>query len=140
MAAEAEAERRSRFAIKEGENDKIQCFDSVIVNSPPQLPFFSKVDNHPSKVEAHLLTPPKRRSKDGVVGFDMEGNYYKTNVPSTTNFNPFEEYVHQNMGVLQSFINKCAIHYEQCKGELHFYWRRQISSHETFYGQSICRP
>ena len=106
--------------LKKGKMTKFNDVDSVIVNSPPQLPFFSKVDNHPSKVEAHLLTPPKRRSKDGVVGFDMEGNYYKTNVPSTTNFNPFEKYIHQNMGVLRSFINMCAIHYEQCIGKLHF--------------------
>ena len=72
--------------------------------SPEQLPFFSKVEIQPSEVDTHILTPPKLMSKDGVFGFDRKGKYYQREVEPLT-WNPFEEYVHQNLRVLECFIN-----------------------------------
>ena len=76
--------------MKKRENIDI---DIEPVNSPAKMPFFSKMENKPSKIEAHVLTPPKLRSKDGVTGFDMNRKYYKANSFRLTKFNPFEEYV-----------------------------------------------
>ena len=35
-------------------------------------------------------------------------------------YNPFDEYVLQNLGVRECFINKCAAHSHSCAGELQF--------------------
>ena len=108
------------FRLREGKMKKRENIDIDFepFNSPAKMPFFSKMENKPSEIEAHVLTPPKLRSKDGVTGFDMNGKYYKANSFRLTKFNPFEEYVHQNLGVLECFINTCSIHSQKCKCEL----------------------
>ena len=63
---------------------------------------------------------PLERKKVGVVGFDKEGNYYKARNDKAQACNPFDEYVFQNLGVLECFINKCAAHSHSCAGELQF--------------------
>ena len=64
--------------------------------------FFRRLKSKPSEVDTHILTPPKLMSKDGVFGFDRKGSI--TNEKFLT-WNPFEEYVHQNLRVLECFIN-----------------------------------
>ena len=66
--------------------------------------FFRRLKSKPSEVDTHILTPPKLMSKDGVFGFDRKGKYYQREVEPLT-CNLFEEYMHQNLGVLECFIN-----------------------------------
>ena len=92
--------------------------------SPAKIPYFSKEEKVPSEMLPHILTPPKLRKKDGVVGFNKDGCYYhvrnESSKSKTELFNPFDEFVHQNMGVLECFINKCGEHTRKCNGHLLF--------------------
>ena len=88
----------------------------------------------PSEVSPFVLTPPTLRKKVGVVGFDKEGNYYKARNDEAQAYNPFDEYVFQNLGVLECFINKCAAHSHSCAGELQFIGENNSVSLRPFMG------
>ena len=69
---------------------KCNDVDSVIINSPPKLPFFLKVENQPTKSRPTAnptQTPIKRWHSWALAGITKHKK-----IPSTTNVKPFEEY------------------------------------------------